>query len=306
MPETRFTHVGLCVRDIAKSRAFYERIFGYVADPQIVVEGEPVAKLMRLTNPLKFLCAHLRKGSFELDVLQPVTPAILPAQERPLSEPGLQCITFMVPTSKGSDVRASITALGGKVLPGGAFARDPDGQLIHLQPAPAGEAVAFSHITVGVTDLAKSRAFFQNVLGFRFISPGSPDSAALTTAFQLRGAAKVRSAILAKGPARLELLSFTEPAPTPHRVRPFNEPALIHLAMRDIPRDGVANLYERVGAYGGRVLTETIATNIKEDRWKSMEGTSYVTDPDGQLICLFLEGFLDATVNPFAQATKVG
>ncbi len=286
MPNSLFTHVGLCVLDIAKNRAFYEELFNYAPQNQMVIEGESLARLIRLPNPVKFHCIHLRKDNFELDTLQPVTPRALPLRERPVNELGLNCITFKVPVDKAPAIHAKLATLGGKLLPGGTFARDPNGQLLHLEPAPAGTPLTFTHVSAVVTDLEKSRKFYEDVLDFQVVAAQPPDGAELAKALDPKAPVTLRSTMLAKGSARLELLQFSSPPPTPRRAHPFNEPGLIHLAIRGIPPPALPSLFDNARAHGGSVLQETVTTVVDDRGVVGVQGASYIADPDGLNIYL--------------------
>lgn len=283
MKEGIWTHVGLGSTNINRSKAFWEGIFGFKELNNITIEGEPIGKLMSLPGSVKFNDSMIEQDNLRLDVLEPVRPLPAKVGERGFTDPNLNFICMRVPAAQLAEIKRKITALGGKLLPGEGYARDPDGQLIQL--VSGGSAISFDHVALNVTDVAKTRKFLQEVLGFTSVSEGAFDGASATQAFGLKEV-KTRSATLAKGKARVQLLQFESPKSGPQRMRSFNEPGLIHMAMREVPFAMLEALRRDVEAHGGKVLRDTIVGG-DDPKWKSLEGTSYILDPDGQRIALF-------------------
>ncbi len=283
MNEGIWTHVGLGSTDIKRSKRFWEQIFGFKEINNITIEGEPIGKLMSLPGSVKFNDSMIEQDTLRLDILEPVRPAPAKMPTRPFTELGLNYISMRVPEAELASVKHQIGLLGGKVLPGGGYARDPDGQLIQL--TTGGVIPSFSHVSLNVADIPKTRTFLQEVFGFTPLSEGHLDGAPAALALDLHEV-KARSAMQAKGKAKVELLHFETPHTLPARFRGFNEPGLIHMALREVPFDMLGELRGSVAAHGGKVLWDTIVGG-DDPRWKSLEGTSYITDPDGQRIALF-------------------
>ena len=149
------SHFGLAVTNIERSRAFYEEVFGFRFDTEIVAEGPYVAKLMRLPLPCRVRAVMLVKNGITLELLGTVEPAMEPFRERVLNEPGLTHLNIRV--TDLADVRSKVERWGGQVieetiLPAmedpaydayshAMYVRDPDGQLIEVVPdvpAPGG------------------------------------------------------------------------------------------------------------------------------------------------------------------------
>jgi len=141
------------------------------------------------------------------------------------------------------------------------------------------ERVVFNHLGHCVTDLARARRFYEELLGFEFwreIQPPDESSA------QLLGLAPplgMTACYLRRDGLVLELLAFAAPGQTqPSRRRAMNEPGLTHISVScDI--DAVA---AAVADYGGEVLADTnIGVGV------------FVRDPDGQLIELLPLAYAD-------------
>lgn len=132
------------------------------------------------------------------------------------------------------------------------------------------ERVVFNHVGQCVTDLARSRRFYVELLGFepwREIHPPDETSRRLLA---LDGDLGLTACYLRREGLVLELLHFAAPerrrAPAP---RAMDEPGLTHISLScDI--DAVC---ARVAGYGGEVLA---ATNIGRG--------VFIRDPDGQLV----------------------
>ena len=69
------SHIGIGVTDVERSRAFYENVFGFEFDTEIVAEGPYVAQLMRLPNPCRVravlmkLKKHLQRKKLQSNLL---------------------------------------------------------------------------------------------------------------------------------------------------------------------------------------------------------------------------------------------
>jgi lactoylglutathione lyase len=130
-----FNHVGLCVRDLAIARRFYEDLLGFVFLRSLSVPDSPTDRLLRLSAPLGVTAVYLQRDGFVLELLSYEARAIAPARVRPMDEPGLTHVSLSVRDLPG--VLARVPAFGGEVLADtdigvAAFVRDPDGQLVEL------------------------------------------------------------------------------------------------------------------------------------------------------------------------------
>jgi catechol 2,3-dioxygenase-like lactoylglutathione lyase family enzyme len=130
--------------------------------------------------------------------------------------------------------------------------------------------VVVNHVGQCVTDLARSRRFYEELLGFelwREITPPQPESARL---LGLEPPLESAVCFLRRDGFVLELAHFAEPAhrPPPRRRR-MDEPGLTHLSLSC----DIDDVCTRVEDYGGEVLAET-----------NIGAAVFIRDPDGQLI----------------------
>jgi lactoylglutathione lyase len=129
----------------------------------------------------------------------------------------------------------------------------------------------FNHVGHCVSDLARSRRFYEEALGFTHKRdlrvPDEPASRLLRVAAPVG----MTAVYLELDGFVLELLHFDREGNARQRARDFTEPGLTHLSfsVEDIPATCA-----RVQELGGEVLTDT-----------DMAGRAImVRDPDGQLI----------------------
>jgi len=144
------------------------------------------------------------------------------------------------------------------------------------------ERFVFNHLGQCVTDLARARRFYEELLGFEFwrqISPPDDSSAQL---LGLDVPLDMTACYLRLDGLVLELLHFAAPNHTrrPER-RAMDAPGLTHLSISC----DIDTVCARIGDYGGEVLHET-----------NIGAGVFVRDPDGQLIELL----------PLAYADRVG
>jgi lactoylglutathione lyase len=128
---------------------------------------------------------------------------------------------------------------------------------------------AFNHLGQCVTDLERSRRFYEELFGFELdfeLQLGDDPSAKLLGLDPPLGMTAV---YLRRDGLVLELLHFTESA-APYRPRTMNEPGLTHISLSV---DDIEATCARVPEYGGTVLD---ATNIGM--------AVFIRDPDGQLL----------------------
>jgi len=152
----------------------------------------------------------------------------------------------------------------------------PAGPVTAAQPTAGSTPIsvrrvpAFNHVGLCVTDLARSRRFYIELLGFSpqrsLVVPDEPSDRLLGVAPPLN----LTAVYLGLDGLVLELLCFERPDNPPFRARVFNEPGLTHLS---VSVDDVRATAARAAEFGGTALAET-----------DIGAALFIRDPDGQLI----------------------
>ncbi len=139
-----FSHMGICVTNMERSRDFYEKVLGFQFLRDFSNKDHPVQDRFLRLPKVDLYAVYLQKDGFQLELLYYNSPKSSPRGERPMNQPGFTHLSLKV-----DDVPAAIAAVkkaGGKVLEDtiiserACFILDPDGQLIELvtsKPAPA-------------------------------------------------------------------------------------------------------------------------------------------------------------------------
>jgi catechol 2,3-dioxygenase-like lactoylglutathione lyase family enzyme len=130
-----FNHVGLCVTDLDRARAFYEQALGFRYWWELEAPDEPTSILLQLPQPVDLKAMYLVRDGLVLEMLCYGPAAVRPRQERSMAEPGLTHLSLSV-ADMGRALE-SVVAHGGQVLDqtdikAAIMVRDPDGQLIEL------------------------------------------------------------------------------------------------------------------------------------------------------------------------------
>ena len=140
-----------------------------------------------------------------------------------------------------------------------------------MSPPTNHDAVAFNHVGQCVTDLARSKRFYCELLGFTFQREINPPDEMSAQLLGLDGPLGMTATYLGRDGLVLELLHFAAPGRTAsYRPRAMNDPGLTHISLSVDDLEGVL---AKVADYGGEVLD---ATNIGAG--------IFVRDPDGQLL----------------------
>jgi catechol 2,3-dioxygenase-like lactoylglutathione lyase family enzyme len=130
---------------------------------------------------------------------------------------------------------------------------------------------AYNHTGQVVTDLDRSKRFYQEVLGFRFWYEITPPEDTSATLLGLKPPLGFTASYLVLDGLVLELLHFAHPdAQAPYRPRTMNEPGLTHLS---VSVDDVRATAELAIAYGGQIVEES-----------DVGAALFIRDPDGQLL----------------------
>src|SRR3954469_16425336 len=136
----------------------------------------------------------------------------------------------------------------------------------------------YNHTGQVVTDLDRSKRFYQEVLGFEPWYELAPPDDATAKLLGLTPPLGVKIAYLALDGFVLELMQYTAAgAAAPFRTRTMNEPGLTHLS---ISVDDVQATAAKAVEYGGQIVE---ASDI---------GVAlFIRDPDGQLLELLPTAF---------------
>jgi lactoylglutathione lyase len=137
---------------------------------------------------------------------------------------------------------------------------------------------AYNHTGQVVTDLERSKRFYQEVFGFKFwyeIEPPDEMTAKLNC---LEPPLGITASYLVLDGFVLELMHYgVSDAAEPYRPRTMNEPGLTHLS---ISVDDIRATAEKVVEYGGEVVEAS-----------DVGVALFIRDPDGQLLELLTGGY---------------
>ncbi len=129
----------------------------------------------------------------------------------------------------------------------------------------------YNHTGQVVTDLERSKRFYQEVLGFELWYEITPPDEATAKLSCLEPPLGVTASYLTLDGFVLELLRYAAPGATASfRPRPMNEPGLTHLSFAV---DDVRATADRATEHGGRIIEES-----------DVGAAMFIRDPDGQLL----------------------
>jgi catechol 2,3-dioxygenase-like lactoylglutathione lyase family enzyme len=129
----------------------------------------------------------------------------------------------------------------------------------------------YNHTGQLVTDLERSKLFYQEVLGFKFWYEIKPPDGPTAKLCGLTPPLGVTASYLTLDGFVLELMHYSAPgATTSFRPRKMNEPGLTHLS---ISVDAVRATANRAVQYGGQIVEES-----------DLGVAVFILDPDGQLL----------------------
>ena len=128
-----------------------------------------------------------------------------------------------------------------------------------------------NHVGLCVTDLERSRRFYEAVLGFTHQRDLQVPDGPASRLLQVSEPVGLSAVYLERDGFVLELLAFDREGNAPHRTRSFTEPGLTHISFSV---DDIPAACALVTEHGGEVLHDTdlggLAINVR--------------DPDGQIL----------------------
>jgi catechol 2,3-dioxygenase-like lactoylglutathione lyase family enzyme len=137
----RFSHLGLCVRDLARAHGFYVKGLGFRELSRMVTGGEETSRLLGLPQ-VQLEAVYLERDGLRLELLHYRSPGTEHAPAvRPMNLAGLTHLSLVVADLDAT--LAALAALGARVLEESrvesprfasrvAFALDPDGTRVEL------------------------------------------------------------------------------------------------------------------------------------------------------------------------------
>jgi Xaa-Pro aminopeptidase/catechol 2,3-dioxygenase-like lactoylglutathione lyase family enzyme len=136
----------------------------------------------------------------------------------------------------------------------------------------------FNHVGLCVTDRARSRRFYEGLLGFQFWWELEPPDEGTDQLLQLENPGGLHATYLVRDGLVLELLDYSkrEVHAGPRRV--MDELGLTHLSLSV---SGLSDVLALVDGFGGSVVDGTVS-----------EQSAMIRDPDGQLIELLADSWL--------------
>jgi catechol 2,3-dioxygenase-like lactoylglutathione lyase family enzyme len=137
----------------------------------------------------------------------------------------------------------------------------------------------FNHVGHCVTDIDRSRRFYEEVLGFEYWRAYDPPDEMTAKLLGLAEPVGARAVYLRLGEFVLELLSYADAGTNPYRERVMNDIGLTHIS---VSVDDIEATAAKVPEYGGTVLHDT-----------NVGAALMIRDPDGQLIELLTMAYRD-------------
>ncbi|HEX7135381.1 MAG TPA: VOC family protein [Iamia sp.] len=134
-----------------------------------------------------------------------------------------------------------------------------------------------NHVGLCVTDLDRSRRFYEEVLGFTVVRELTVPDGPASTLLRVATPVGLTAVYLERDGFVLELLHFERDGNAPPRERSFTEPGLTHLSFTV---DDLAATGTLAAAAGGEVLADTDVGGL----------AVMIRDPDGQLLELLPAG----------------
>ncbi len=137
-----FLHIGLAVKDMERSRRFYEGVFGFEYDRELALPSATVQPLMQIEPPSDFRAVYMTLGPVTLQLMEWRPATIGSAAERAFNHAGLT--HFSIAVDDVGQTSSRVAELGGSIVSAlgrAAVIRDPDGQLIEVSTLAVYESI---------------------------------------------------------------------------------------------------------------------------------------------------------------------
>jgi lactoylglutathione lyase len=138
--------------------------------------------------------------------------------------------------------------------------------------------IVFNHVGLCVADTARSRRFYEGLLGFTFWWDLEPPDQGTGQLLQLDQPIGLHATYLVRDGLVLELLAYSHRALRTGSDRVMDQTGLSHLSLSVSDLGGVL---AAVPSFGGSVVEDTVS-----------DQSAMVRDPDGQLIELLADSWL--------------
>jgi lactoylglutathione lyase len=141
-----------------------------------------------------------------------------------------------------------------------------------------GQRTVFNHVGLCVADTARSRRFYEGLLGFTFWWELEPPDEGTDQLLELDKPIGLHATYLIRDALVLELLAYSYRNLRAGPVRVMDHVGLTHLSLSVSDLDSVLAMVER---FGGSVVEGTVS-----------EQSAMIRDPDGQLVELLSDSWL--------------
>jgi lactoylglutathione lyase len=141
-----------------------------------------------------------------------------------------------------------------------------------------GHRTVFNHVGLCVTDAARSRRFYEGLLGFTFWWELEPPDEGTDQLLQLSKPIGLHATYLVRDGLVLELLSYSQRVVHAGPDRVMDQPGLTHLSLSV---GNLADVLATVPSFGGSVVEGTVSAQ-----------SAMIRDPDGQLLELLSDSWL--------------
>jgi catechol 2,3-dioxygenase-like lactoylglutathione lyase family enzyme len=144
----------------------------------------------------------------------------------------------------------------------------------------ASHRTVFNHVGLCVSDRERSRRFYEGLLGFKFWWEIEPPDDRTAQLVQLPEPLGTRATYLVRDGFVLELIDYSEHEVHAGAERVMDQVGLTHISFSV---SDLAGALKKVEGFGGVVVDGTVS-----------EGSAMIRDPDGQLLELLPDGWLNA------------